>query len=141
MILYAESSAVLRWLFGEPQCAAILAHMRGAEKVVCSRLTLIETRRVVARAQRDQRISPAEAADVVGLFAAALPRWAVMEISENVARRAEQRFPAEPVRTLDAIHLASALTLRESLPDLEMLSTDERIRSNARQLGFVVLPE
>ncbi|MBI3795873.1 MAG: hypothetical protein HY268_02755 [Deltaproteobacteria bacterium] len=48
--------------------------------------------------------------------------------------------PLEPVRTLDAIHLASALFLRESFPDLLILSTDERVRHNALPLGFDVLP-
>ena len=39
MIAYAESSAVLRWLFNEPAGEEILDHLRGARKVVCSRLT------------------------------------------------------------------------------------------------------
>jgi hypothetical protein len=39
------------------------------------------------------------------------------------------------VRTLDAVHLASALFLRQSFPDL-VVSTDERIRANAALLGF-----
>ncbi len=50
------------------------------------------------------------------------------------------RFPDEPVRTLDAIHLASMAFLRESLPDLVVLSTDERVRLNTVQLGFEVRP-
>jgi hypothetical protein len=41
---------------------------------------------------------------------------------------------------LDAIHLASALVLRQALPDLALLSTDERVRANGAQLGFPLLP-
>jgi hypothetical protein len=40
------------------------------------------------------------------------------------------------VRTLDAIHLASALFLREAFPDLVILTADERVRGNAALLGF-----
>lgn len=54
----------------------------------------------------------------------------------EVARRAEGVFPVEPVRTLDAIHLASALFLRESFPELLILSTDERVRRNALPYRF-----
>lgn len=54
---------------------------------------------------------------------------------------ADDRFPAEPVRTLDALHLASALFLNEFVPSLAVLSADDRIRNNAAQLGFAVLPE
>jgi hypothetical protein len=39
------------------------------------------------------------------------------------------------VRTLDAIHLASALVLRQSFPDLVVVSADERMRANATLLG------
>jgi hypothetical protein len=56
--------------------------------------------------------------------------------SEEVARRAEDGFPNEPVRTLDASHLASALFLRQSFPDLVLLTADERVRANAALLGF-----
>jgi PIN domain len=73
-------------------------------------------------------------------LAQAAARWAVLEISDEVASRAEQAFPREPVRTLDAIHLASALLLRHSVPDLIVVSTDDRIRANAAQLGFPIFP-
>lgn len=54
--------------------------------------------------------------------------------------RAEDGFPNEPVRTLDAIHLASAIFLRQVFPDLVVLSTDERIGVNAELLGFETAP-
>jgi hypothetical protein len=78
----------------------------------------------------------AQAADILAVFAQAASTWAILEISEEVARRAEDGFPDEPVRTLDAIHLASALFLRQSFPELAIVSVDERLRSNAALLGF-----
>ena len=136
MTLYAETSAVLRWLFGEAGGEAIRATLAAAEKVATSRLSLIETRRVVRRAERDGRITAAQGADIRAVFAQATSTWAILEISLEVARRAEDGFPSEPVRTLDAIHLASALFLRESFPDLVMLTADERVGANAALLGF-----
>ncbi len=136
MTVYAETSAVLRWLFAEQGGEALRVTMSEAEKVTASRLTLIETRRVVRRAERAGRITGAESADVLAVFAQAASTWAVLEITEEIARRAEDGFPAEPVRTLDAIHLASALFLRQSFPDLVILSADERVSANATLLGF-----
>lgn len=136
MTVYAETSAVLRWLFAEQGGEALRVTMSEAEKVTASRLTLIETRRVVRRAERAGRITAAESADVLAVFAQAASTWAVLEITEEIARRAEDGFPAEPVRTLDAIHLASALFLRQSFPDLVILSADERVSANATLLGF-----
>jgi predicted nucleic acid-binding protein len=133
---YAETSAVLRWLFAEEGGEALRGTLAAAEKVTSSRLTLIETRRVVRRAEREGRITAAQGADVMAVFAQAASTWAILEISEEIARLAEGGFPNEPVRTLDAIHLASALYLRQAFPDLVVVTADDRIHANAEGLGF-----
>ncbi len=140
MPLYAESSAVLRWLFNEEGHAEVFGLLRAADKVVCSRLTLTECRRVIHRAVITAGLPEKDAAELRGVLGQASARWAVLELTPEIARRAEERFPAEPLRTLDALHLASALFLNEFTPSLAVLSTDERIRNNAAQLGFAVLP-
>ncbi len=140
MTLYAESSAVLRWLFAEPGGEDARAALSLAEKVATSRLTLIEVRRVVGRAEREGRLAAAQAIDLLALFARAASSWAIVELVPSVAQRAAERFPAEPVRTLDAIHLATALFLRPHLPELVLLTSDERIRRNAALLGLEVRP-
>jgi hypothetical protein len=47
----------------------------------------------------------------------------------------------EPIRTVDAIHLASALAVRSAVPGVELLSLDDRIRRSGEQLGFRLQPE
>jgi predicted nucleic acid-binding protein len=138
--LYAETSAVLRWLFNEPQGDAVLDRMRRASKVVSSRLTLVEARRAIRRASREAGLASAGRAEVLSALALAAARWALLDLSRSVVERAEGEFPIEPIRTLDALHLASALVLRDALPDLVVLSTDDRLRANALELGFAVLP-
>lgn len=140
MTLYAETSAVLRWLFAEENGSAVRTALAAAEKVMSSRLTLVEARRVLRRAEHDGRITAAQRADLLAVLAQAASTWAILDVSEEVARRAEEAFPSEPVRTLDAIHLASVLFLRQSFPDLVVVSADERVRGNARLLGFEVDP-
>ncbi len=141
MILYAESSAVLRWLFNDSLADQVFDELIGARKVVCSRLTLIECRRAARRALSESRIAETQLSEVLSVLAQSTARWAVLELTPDVAERASGRFPVEPVRTLDAIHLASMAILRESLPDLVVLSTDTRLRENSAQLGFEVRPE
>ena len=137
MTVYAETSAVLRWLFNEEGGEALRQAIAQATKVTSSRLTLIETRRVIRRAERDGRITAAESADVLAIFAQAASTWAVLEVTEDVARRAEETFPNEPVRTLDAIHLATALVLSERQRiDLTFVTHDVQQSLAARALGF-----
>jgi uncharacterized protein with PIN domain len=138
--VYAETSGILRWLFDEPQGEEIFERLRSSPKVVCSRLTLVESHRAIRRAVALEDLLEADAAAVRATLAQAAARWGVLEISPQVASRAEQGFPTEPVRTLDAVHLASALVLRYSIPGLVVITTDVRVRQNASQLGFEIFP-
>jgi hypothetical protein len=58
----------------------------------------------------------------------------------EILERAKRAFPNEPVRTLDALHLSSALMARSSVPGLVFLTLDDRLRKNAKLLGFGLLP-
>ena len=140
MNLYAESSAVLGWLLGEargPEAQQLLA---SAEIVSCSDLTFMECGRVLIRAARLGKLSETEAADCQRLLTAAAHKWKVFRISREIAERVQRPFPKEPVRSLDAIHLASALAVRAVIPNLEILSLDGRIRDSASGLGFKLQP-
>jgi hypothetical protein len=46
----------------------------------------------------------------------------------------------EPVRVLDAVHLASIERLASALPNLVVISIDDRVRRNAEAFGLEVRP-
>jgi len=56
----------------------------------------------------------------------------------TIVECAGRPFPLEPIRTLDAIHLATLELLESSAHDVTVVSRDVRVRENARALGFVV---
>lgn len=141
MTLYAESSAVLAWLLDEPDGRAVRERLAQSETVVASDLTLIECDRVLIRAAALGELTEAEAADRRGHLTAAASHWHVLRIGGEIVDRARQPFPGGPVRTLDAIHLASALVARSVAPGLELLSLDHRIRTAAHTLGLPLQPE
>jgi len=66
--------------------------------------------------------------------------WYLCRLSLDIVDRARHALPAEPVRTLDAIHLASALAARSTVPSMELLSLDDHIRRAGKQLGFRLQP-
>jgi hypothetical protein len=138
--LYAESSAVLAWLLDEEAAVVVREALAGASLVVASDLTLIECDRVLLRAAALGELTEADAADRRAHLAAASAHWQVLRLGTDIVERARQPFPGPPVRTLDAIHLASALVARAAIPGLEMLTLDLRIRDVARPLGVRVRP-
>ena len=140
MNLYAESSAVLAWLLDEETAPVVRQLLTDAETIVASDLTLIECDRVLIRAIHLGELTEAEAADRRAQLSAVASHWHVLRIAGEVVDRARQPFPGEPIRTLDAIHVASTLVARSALSGLMLLSLDERVRNTARRLGIELLP-
>ena len=140
MNVYAESSAVLAWLLGEVAGSRVREALRRAELVFASDLMLIECDRVLIRAVTLREIDEATAANRRAYLNAAVAHWHMYRLSLDIVERARRAFPVEPVRTLDAIHLASALAVRSTIPGVELLSLDDRIRRAGEQLGFRLQP-
>jgi len=62
-------------------------------------------------------------------------RFAILELVPPVLARALQPFPS-PVRTLDALHLASADFIRQQGQSVKIASYDKRLLDAARRLNF-----
>lgn len=138
--LYAESSAVLRWLLGAPDGPAIQALLGAASEVVSSALTVAEVHRTLHRLTALGTLTPEARDRAQARFSRALARWAVHAVTEDLLRRAGEGFPCEPVRTLDAVHLATAAYWAREIELVSLLSVDARVRENARALGLGVEP-
>jgi hypothetical protein len=62
----------------------------------------------------------------------------VVAITQDVLERVKRPFPVEPVRTLDAMHLATIEILGEPPALVTVLTRDARLRENAIALGYSV---
>lgn len=65
-------------------------------------------------------------------------RCELVAVSDEVLLRAGRPFPVEPIRTLDAIHLATIELLGEPPQLLTVVTRDSRVADNARALGYPV---
>jgi len=140
MNLYAESSAPLAWLLEQEYGELVADTLGQAALIIASDLTLIECDRVLIRAVVLDELHESDAVQRQARLTAVSTRWTLLALDEEIIERARRPFPSEPVRTLDAIHLASALTARKAVSDLAMLSLDGRVRRAADSLGFVLIP-
>jgi predicted nucleic acid-binding protein len=67
----------------------------------------------------------------------ALSTFTLAAVTDTVLERASDPFPTA-LGTLDAIHLATALELRDLHPDLEFATHDRELAIAARAYGFAV---
>ena len=133
MTVYLDTSTVLRVLLRQPKPLAIWARW---ERAYASELVHVEACRVIDRlrlggALDDQGV--AEAREQLGRIEDAI---AAVTLSRAVLERAALPM-ATAVKTLDAIHLASAMLLRERRGlELSFATHDPQQARAARALGF-----
>ena len=132
---------MLAWILGEPKGRAVSACLAGEELILTSEITLIECERALIRAVHMNLFPESGAADRRTTLRLAAAHWSVLPLQAEIADRARRTFPNEPVRALDAIHLATLVVARALVPGLKALTLDERIRRNAVDLGFEVVPD
>lgn len=140
MILYAESSAVLTWLLGQDGKDQVRSLLAEAEQVFASDLTLVECDRALHRGESLGELTSAQATGRRARLRRVAARWNLLRVTEEVVTLARRGFPVEPIRTLDALHLASAEIARNAIPEVALLTLDERIEKNGRSLDFQVVP-
>lgn len=135
---YLDSSVVLAWLL---EGSKALAPATGSSRVASSRLLWTEVARGLYRALQTDRLTVQATTAAQHRFSRLAARIASIRITEPVLRRAEGPYPLV-VRTLDAIHLASAEQwLQAEVPtgDLALVSLwsfDTRMNQCAALLGF-----
>jgi len=139
--VYVESSAALAWLLDEEAAGAVETALGTAAQVLASDLTLVECDRALIRSQALGGLSELEITRRRSILESTAARWTLLKIDTDVIERARRRFPQEPVKALDALHLGSLLKARSAVSDLVLLSLDRRVRDNGAALGFDVFPE
>lgn len=99
----------------------------------------VEARRTLDRLRLTQVYNDVELADAMTELLAIERSLSVLAVTNAVLERASRPMPTT-VRTLDAIHLASAAVIRdEMLPDLVFATHDRQQAIAARVLGFEVI--
>jgi predicted nucleic acid-binding protein len=133
---YVESSALVAALLEHdgPARAAI----RAPGRRVTSALTLAEATRAIIRGRANGRLSAADERAAVRALQVFVRRCDLVSVTEAVLARVGRPFPVEPIRTLDALHLATAEQLGEPPALVTIVTRDARVRDNALALGYAV---
>jgi predicted nucleic acid-binding protein len=123
--VYLDASAAVKLVVTEPESASLSRFLAGEVTRVSSRVLAVELTRAVVRASPG---SLDQARSLLGVMA-------FVELDEGIADRAAALEPVG-LRSLDAIHLASALALADELD--AFITYDARQADAARALGLAV---
>lgn len=141
MILpYIDTSALAKWYISEPGSEAFEAFIREFPRAVISRLNVVELHCLLARRGRAGEITEQIAEQAFRLFESDIAQghlevWPLEDRHALSAIALLGRLRAHPLRTLDALHLAVAQTIRSRI-----VATADRIMARAAaELGFEVV--
>ena len=123
-MLYLDASAIVKLVRSEPETPALVEAIRADPEVVSSALSWTE----VVRAARRARVRTTRATAVLDAIAA-------VPIDDGILRDAADLAPTS-LRTLDAIHLASARSLGEDID--AVITYDDRMIEAATSLALTV---
>jgi predicted nucleic acid-binding protein len=132
--VYVDSSVLLRVVLGEPSRLRIWTKITNA---VSSELIRLECLRTIDRARirfgLEDRLLARHRADVLEAIGA----FSLVALDSIVLERASEPFPTG-LGSLDAIHLASALLVRQEFDELGFATHDEELGLAAQATGFPV---
>jgi len=121
-LLYLDASAFVKLVLAEPETPALLAALEDAQRLVASEILEVEVTRAIHRGGGDLALARAQ-----------LEAVRLLPLNREIRARAAELTPPS-IRSLDAIHIATALELG---PRLGALCTyDERMIVAAREAGL-----
>jgi predicted nucleic acid-binding protein len=127
--LYLDTSAVLRAVLESGTSPEVEELITAAPALITARLSLVESARALHRLRQLGQVSEAKLADAQREVSAVWARCELWELTPAVCEMARHVAPGRPLRTLDALHLATLVLAREQIEGLELVTVDDRLQA------------
>ena len=134
MILYVETSALIKLIVEEPGSEVTTRLWDSADTRVTSRVTYPEGRAALAASSRAGRLTNADHARAKSRLSHLVRAMSVVELTETVAFEAGNLAELHEMRGYDAVHLASVLAVLSD--DLVFATWDSDLVRAAAVLGI-----
>ena len=109
MILYLDTSSLVKLYVDEPGSADVQRLVEEAEIVATSVVAYPEARAALARRRRESSLTPASHRRARAALEADWPRFLSLDVAEPLAKSAGDLAEHHRLRGFDALHLASYL--------------------------------
>lgn len=142
MILYLDSSALVKRYVSEPGSDTIADAIEQAEIVGTSLISRAETVAALAKAARVGVLRSEDAEAALQIFRSEWPLLVRVQVTEALVARADSLARELGLRGYDAVQLASALIWQESMEQQIVLATfDHQLWQASRRGGLTPFPK
>lgn len=142
MIAYFDSSSIVKWFFDEPFMEPTRELKRDSEAVFTSPISYPAVMSAFYRAWREGRCSQFDMELVRSEFIRVWANFQWVKVNETLVARAGQLIFRHGLRGFDAMHLSSALVLKEEGEGIEIFFScfDKNLNRAALNEGLSVHP-
>lgn len=146
MLLYLDSSALVKRYVDEPMSEAVRALMDEAPAATTALITYTEVGAALARAMRDGRLEEEDARRAHEEFLQEWPDLGRVPITQALVTRADKLAWTRGLRAYDAVQLAAALTCQDTVAalgyDVMFACCDKKLlQVAATNTGLRIWPE
>jgi uncharacterized protein len=136
VIAYFDTSALIPLLVDEPGSEGASRLWDVADNVVAVRLIYAEARAALAQATRLGRLAATDLATTIDALEGLYANLDLLEVDEDLVRRAGELASHHALRGYDALHLAAAERIRDDTT--VMVAGDRDLCAAVRTLGMAV---
>ena len=137
MILYCDTSALVKLYVVEPESGALKREVAGADAVAVSRIAWAEAFAALSRRAREVPEDAKAAEAAKRAIASDWPRLVVLEVSQPVVELAGELADTFALRGYDSVQLATARVATDVLKEpLSFACFDSRLNRAAKVLGM-----
>jgi predicted nucleic acid-binding protein len=141
VIIYLDTSSLVK-LYVEEEDSSKVAHLVRSSKITATSLVAYaEARSAFARRFREKAFTKREYTQLISLFNEDWDNYMIFKITRKLVRLAGDLAEKHGLRGFDAIHLSSALTLRQELSYPIVFSCSDQRLQIASQLENLHQPE
>lgn len=139
-IAYVDTSVLVKHYVESEESSAYASELIVDHRVYVSVIAQVELFSALARKLQMKEIPAEDAKRVKNAFLSDCKRMGFIEVSDGVIKEAQNLVFKSSIKTLDAIHLASSITLRDIIDtSLPFITADKKLASAAKSEGFEVI--
>ncbi len=139
-VAYLDTSALVSLYVEDRHTDRLRRAVKEVLSAATSSIAYVEARAIFARMRRERLLRPRLYAATVALFNNEWERLNLVEVTGPLVHAAANLVERHPLRGFDALHLASALLLRDDDVRVTFCCHGSRLASAARAVGFEVIP-
>ena len=141
MILYLDTSALVKKYFSETGSSKVILQWKKAGAIATSSIAYAEAMASFYRKKRETNIHSDIFHTLVGLFQQDWKSLICVQVNDDLNDMIDKVLSQYPLRGFDSIHLASALILHDAAPkDFLFACFDQRLVQAAVAEGLKPLP-